>query len=132
MKGRYCTDDMHSLKECYCDNTPRKATHTQTPWIGVPQSNGSTMIAREFETGEQMNPKGLRIIAFTMARGNSLTEDEANAALIVHRVNIYDELVEAIKNMQDALGHDECGGSIDDCAACEIVDLLRRATGEGK
>jgi hypothetical protein len=57
--------------------------HTPEPWIRVPQSNGSDLIAHEFVTGQQMTPKGLRLVAFTMARGSSLAEDEANARLIV-------------------------------------------------
>ena len=62
-------------------------THTQEPWILVPQSDGSAMIAREFETGKQMNPKGLRLIAHALARRDSLKEDEANARRIVACVN---------------------------------------------
>lgn len=57
---------------------------TPGPWTRVPQTQGGDMIAREYETGNQMNPKGLRMIAFMMARGNSLKEDEANATLIAH------------------------------------------------
>jgi hypothetical protein len=57
--------------------------HTAGPWSRVPQTNGSDLIAHEFETGNQMTPKGLRLIAFTMKRGNSLKEDEANTALIL-------------------------------------------------
>jgi len=64
-----------------------KQQHTAEPWISVPQSDGSSMIAREYETGKQMNPKGLRLIAHVMARGNSLAEDEANARRIVACVN---------------------------------------------
>lgn len=55
---------------------------TKGPWYVIPQSNGSAMIAREYETGKQLNPKGLRLIANSLARGDSLTEDEANARLI--------------------------------------------------
>lgn len=56
--------------------------HTDGPWSIIPQSNGTSLIAREYETGNQMKPKGLRLVAFTMQRGSSLPEDEANARLI--------------------------------------------------
>lgn len=56
--------------------------HTPGPWSRVPQTSGGDLIAREYETGKQMQPKGLRLVAFMMARGNSLAEDEANAHLI--------------------------------------------------
>ena len=61
-----------------------KQTHTYTPgpWSRVPQTSGGDLIAREYATGKQMSPKGLRMIAFMMARGNSLEQDEANARLI--------------------------------------------------
>ena len=68
--------------------------HTPTPWALVPQSDGSAMLAREYETGQQMNPKGLRLIAHVLARGNTLSEDEANAEFIVRAVNAHDGLLE--------------------------------------
>ena len=40
------------------------------------------MIAHPYETGNQIRPKGLRLIGHVLARGNSLTQDEANARLI--------------------------------------------------
>lgn len=70
--------------------------HTPTPWVNIPQSNGSAMLAREYETGNQMNPKGLRLIGNILARGNSLSEDEANAEFIVRSCNVHDELVAAL------------------------------------
>lgn len=78
-------------------NNQTKVTHTPTPWILVPQGDGSSMLAREFETGKQMNPKGLRLVSHVFARGNSLAEDEANAAYIVLAVNCHEELLEKLK-----------------------------------
>lgn len=60
---------------------------TKEPWTLVPQSNGGYLVAHKYDTGEQMSPTGLRLIAFTMARGNSLEMDEANAVRIVSCVN---------------------------------------------
>jgi hypothetical protein len=48
----------------------------------VPQTQGGDLIAHQYETGNQMNPKGLRLVAFMMVRGKSLAEDEDNAKLI--------------------------------------------------
>ncbi len=55
---------------------------TKGDWKDIPQSNGSSMIAVEFETGKQMNPKGLRLIANTLARKDSLHEDQSNTDFI--------------------------------------------------
>lgn len=60
---------------------------TQGTWSIIPQSNGSSMLAVEYLTGNQMQPKGLRLIAHVLTRGDSLTTDEANAARIVACVN---------------------------------------------
>lgn len=57
------------------------ANHTPGIWERVPQSQGGDLIAHRFETGNQMNPMGLRLVCFMVARGNSLKEDEANANL---------------------------------------------------
>lgn len=67
--------------------------NTPLPWVLVPQGDGSSMLAREFETGKQMNPKGFRLIAHILVRGNSLPENEANAAFIKRAVNAHEELV---------------------------------------
>ena len=67
--------------------------HTPGPWSRVPQSKGGDLIAQEYETGNQMNPKGLRLIAFMMSRGDSLATDEANARLI----SIAPEMAEMIR-----------------------------------
>ena len=69
---------------------------TARPWQTIPQGNGSAMVCHEYETGQQMNPKGLRLIAHVLARRDTLKEDEANAALIVRAVNGLGE-VEAMR-----------------------------------
>lgn len=83
-----------------------EAKHTPEPWIIVPQSDGSAMIALEFETDKQMNPKGLRLIAHVLARGNTLEQDEANARRIMACVNaaegISTEALEASKDFAAA------------------------------
>jgi hypothetical protein len=68
--------DLAELKRLHAAATPDE-------WRIVPQNDGSAMIAREYETGNQMEPKGLRIVGLIMARWNSLPMDEANAELIV-------------------------------------------------
>ncbi len=89
---------------------PEFKGHTPTPWVAVPQSDGSAMIAHEYETGKQMNPKGLRLICHVMSRGNSLRQDEANAELIVRAVNasasnekVIEALVEALEGLMLAV-----------------------------
>jgi hypothetical protein len=58
------------------------ATHTPGPWEIIPQHGAGPMIAHPFETGNQMNPRGLRLVCHVLARGNSLAQDDANARLI--------------------------------------------------
>ena len=77
--------------------------HTPLPWSIVPQNDGSAMIAHEYQTGKQMNPKGLRLIAHVLARGNSLQMDEANAAVIVAAVNAYAALEKLCQQQHEAL-----------------------------
>jgi hypothetical protein len=80
------------------------AKHTKGPWSQVPQTNGSTLIAHEFETGKQMNPN-LRLVCFTMARGNSLPENEANARLIAAAPDLLEAL--QVQALSDLLPSDE-------------------------
>lgn len=75
--------------------------HTPTPWIAVPQGDGSAMVCREYETGEQLRPKGLRIVAHVMARRDSLREDEANAIFIVEAVNSVSTLQSENTSLRD-------------------------------
>ena len=56
--------------------------HTPGEWTVVPQSDGSMLIVRQYDTGEQMRPIGMRIVAQVFARGTSLDEDKANGRLI--------------------------------------------------
>lgn len=75
-------------------------THTPSPWILVPQNGAGPMIAHPFETGNQMNPTGLRLIAHMLQRRDSLTEDQANARLIAAAP----ELLAALKLVLDHEG----------------------------
>lgn len=59
-----------------------KTAHTPGPWEAVPQNGAGPMIAHRYETGNQMRPTGLRLIAHLLERRNSLAEDQANANLI--------------------------------------------------
>ena len=97
--------------------------HTPGPWSQVPQSDGSTLIARRYETGNQMKPMGLRIVGFTMARKDSLQEDEANARLIAAAP----ELLEALKDMLD--GHEDACTGYGEGAADKARAAIAKATG---
>lgn len=56
--------------------------HTPGPWSEIPQHAAGPMIAKVIETGKQMEPTRLRLIAHMLQRGDSLIEDQANAKLI--------------------------------------------------
>lgn len=73
-------------------------THTKGPWAIVPQSAGGPMIAHPFDTGKQMNPRGLRLICHVLTRGNSIAEDDANARLIAASP----DLLEALQRITDS------------------------------
>lgn len=79
--------------------------HTPTPWSIVPQTNGSSMIVRHYETGKQLCPKAMRIIAHVLARGNTLSEDEGNAAFILEACNSHAHLQEQLRVAVWALEH---------------------------
>lgn len=73
---------------------------TQGDWTRVPQNQGGDLIAHPFETGNQMNPKGLRLIAFMMLRGNSIKEDEANADFIISAPELAEQLRLAVAEVE--------------------------------
>lgn len=73
---------------------------TVEPWECVPQTDGSSFIAHPYETGKQINPKGLRLIAHIMMRGNSLKENEASAAFIAAARNAIPALVEVLRDAE--------------------------------
>jgi hypothetical protein len=52
--------------------------HTEGPWTLLPQNGAGPMLVHEYETGNQMNPTGYRLIAHMLQRGNSLEQDRAN------------------------------------------------------
>ena len=76
--------------------------HTPAEWSVIPQGDGSLLVARRFETGKQMNPLGLRLIAHVLTRGNSIEQDKANARLIAAAPN----LLESLRGLLSALDED--------------------------
>jgi hypothetical protein len=86
-----------------------RAAITPGEWSAVPQTDGSKMICHEFETGKQMNPKGLRLIAHSLARKNSLAEDEANAAFIAAAPQIVDDQKAEIEALRARVTEFELG-----------------------
>jgi hypothetical protein len=71
---------------------PTGAGFTEGPWEEIPQHGAGPMIARRFDTGNQMNPTGLRLICHVMQRRDSLLTDEANAHLIAAAPDLYEAL----------------------------------------
>lgn len=70
--------------------------HTPGPWACLPQNGAGPMIVHEFETGNQMNPTGYRLIAHMLQRKDSLEQDRANAAVIAAAP----ELLEALASIE--------------------------------
>lgn len=71
--------------------------HTPVPWSQLPQNGAGPMIVHDFETGNQMNPIGYRLIAHMLQRRDSLDEDQANGDFIVRACNAHDDLVAALR-----------------------------------
>jgi hypothetical protein len=68
------------------------SSFTPWPWNIVPQNRAGPIIAHRFDTGNQMTPTGLRLIAHVLERGNSLEQDRANADLIAAAPDMYTAL----------------------------------------
>jgi hypothetical protein len=88
-------------------NTPSKTAHTPGPWTIVPQSGAGPMIAHPYETGNQLNPHGLRLVCHVLARYNSLEQDNSNARLIAAAPDLLQSLklcVARLEEYQDAEG----------------------------
>lgn len=75
--------------------------HTPTPWELVPQNGGGPIIVRRIETGSQMAPTKLRLIAQCFERGNSFAEDKANAEFLVRASNSHQDLLDALKTLYE-------------------------------
>lgn len=93
-------------------NTPRKATHTPMPWKTDLYKDVIEIWSNGILIGEIKRPQ--------------------DASLIVHRVNMFDELVKALKKEHDEnmdqYGREHRGGNYNpDCLTCAT---LARATGE--
>lgn len=76
---------------------------TPGPWDRVPQTRGGDLIAHRYETGNQMNPTGLRMVSFMMSRGNSLKEDEANADFVSSARTDIPALVAEVRRLREQL-----------------------------
>ena len=92
------------------------AKFTPGPWAQVPQSNGSVMIARRYETGKQLNPHGLRLVCNVLVRGSSMSEDDANAHLIAAAPEMYEAVETALECLENK-----------GFARAYVEDLLRNA-----
>lgn len=104
--------------------------HTPGQWEIIPQSIGGSIIAHPFETSQQLNPTGLRLICQMWQRGSSLAEDQANASLIAAAP----ELLEALKEARRyVVGAYECAFPDDSENAAVLVDIdaaIAKAEGE--
>lgn len=100
-----------------------KTKHTPGPWEIVLQSGAGPMIAHRFDTGKQMNPTGLRLIAHMLERGNTFLEDRANAQLIANAPRYYDALVSIVDSLKP---HD---GQIVDATASKMQWIAIKALG---
>ena len=101
--------------------------YTQGPWASIPQGNGSTMIVHEFITGDQINPKGFRLIANVFARMSTLKEDEANSRLIAAAPNLLEALQAALAcGMIPSTSASE-GGAAKYSEQVQIADRARAA-----
>lgn len=77
-----------------------KMKFTPGPWTLLPQNGAGPMLVHEYETGNQMNPTGYRLIAHMLQRGNSLEEDRANHRLCAAVTDMYQAL-SSIANTYD-------------------------------
>ena len=110
--------------------------HTPAEWSVIPQGDGSLLVARRFETGKQMNPLGLRLIAHVLTRGNSIEQDKANARLIAAAPDLLEALQAVLKAVRRTASTPttvaEAERQLDEIrAARELADAaIAKATGE--
>jgi hypothetical protein len=76
---------------------------TQGPWEEIPQHGAGPIIAHPYETGSQMNPRGLRLVCHVLARGNSLKQDEANARFIASTRTLVPQLCDEVERLMAAV-----------------------------
>lgn len=93
------------------------ANFTKGPWKEVPQNSAGPMIAHEFETGNQMNPTGLRLVCHVLQRGNSITEDRANAHLIAAAPELLEQLQALVGLLDESDEHEIEDSTLDECRA---------------
>ncbi len=70
---------------------------TPGEWVQIPQHGAGPVIAHEYDTGKEMNPKGLRLVCHVLSRGKSMSQDEANARLIAAAPALYEALEFALR-----------------------------------
>ena len=75
--------------------TETKSKHTPGPWDVIPQNGAGPMIAHCYDTGNDINPTGLRLVCHVLERKASQEVDRANARLIAAAP----ELLEALKGL---------------------------------
>ena len=70
--------------------TETKSKHTPGPWDVIPQNGAGPMIAHRYDTGNDINPTGLRLVCHVLERKASFEVDAANARLIAAAPTMYD------------------------------------------
>lgn len=103
---------------------------TPGPWVEIPQTDGSAMIAQEYETGKQMNPKGYMLVCHVMARRDSLPTDEANATLIAHARTDLPHTLALLDRCREML--EECHQCHGACATRHIMKQISALLAELK
>lgn len=73
-------------------------THTPGPWKLLPQHHAGPMIVHTYETGNQMNPTGFRLIAHALERKDSLATDRANAAVLAAAPELLEALLRLLSS----------------------------------
>jgi len=106
--------------------------HTPGEWEIIPQNGGSPIIGRRFNTGNQMNPIGIRLVCQVFARGNSIQEDDANARLIAAAPTMYSALLDAIKAIDGDFAFESERHDALMASAINMRAAIAKATGETK
>ncbi len=137
-----CGDDMTLGEECEAVDAVANAKgcvvkneHTPGPWDIVPQTGGDgPIIGHRYETGKQMNPTGLRLVCQSVERGDSLTQDRANACLIASSPDLLAACVYASGQLGGFLGccgeqekRDSFQGFIRAAEACDAAIAKAKA-----
>lgn len=101
--------------------TPRKATHTPTPWKAVLGNLYGMEGIWKIDALDEYGDRTYEVCCLS-----SIAKAEEDAALIVHRVNMFDELVEGMKKAERMAMNKEEG------LRKFITNLIVRASSEEK